>query len=168
MVVLGVGTVGITSAREWSDYFSGRPTQPVTAQAGDAATLDGATFRLTDVREETFGEGEVGAALPAGTRALVVSIDVDAEKGGALPAGCLVSLEETGGSHGDRTWDDASLAPVEIPISDDAVGYCASDATGAYTLEVPFIIPADADGELTVSVLVAESVPRFVRLRLPE
>lgn len=168
VLVLAVATVGITSAREWSDYFSGRPTQAVTAQPGETATLDGSTFRLADVREEAFGEGEVGEALPAGTKAIVVSIDVDAEEGGALPAGCLVSLDETGGSHGDRTWDDASLAPVEIPMSEDAVGYCASDAAGPYTLEVPFIVPENADGALTVSVLVAESVPRFVQLRLPE
>lgn len=159
VVALAAATVWIVSAREWHDYFGYRPTQAIAADPQGIATVDDVTYRLVGVERVRPDE------LPHDTAALVVTIEIEPEEGSPPPEGCVVDLRERGGSAGERTWGDADSAPTRVPLRDDTTSYCPLDATEGYTLQVPFIVPIDADGTLAV-LLDVGLAPRYVEFEV--
>lgn len=170
VIVLATATVTITSARQWNTYYGYGPAQPVDAAPGDTAALGGATYRLIDVQTLVRGDYEAreGEELPSDVIGVLVSIEVtrDGQGSGPLP-GCSVDLRETGGPSGVRTWEGGLLDQITLPATEGTMSYCDSEATSAYTLQVPFAVPDDVTGDLTVMIEVQDQLPRFVQLQLP-
>ncbi|MCB1298165.1 MAG: hypothetical protein KDB08_04195 [Microthrixaceae bacterium] len=175
--VLLVATVGITSWKEWSDYFGTRPTQPTTVDVGIAAEFGGASWQLVDVLVGTSDDVE---QIPEGTTMILARIKVTpgvtadaaagAEAAGAAEAaatgspGCMLRLSEEGSG---REWHSAALRPIDYRTTPGYESYCLPGATEPYLLEVPFVVPTGASGELSVVIEVAQLLPRYLRLALP-
>ena len=163
-VVLLVAVVGITSAKEWTDYFSGRPTQEIRVAVAEEATFAGATWQLENVLAGTSDDVD---QIPDGTTMVVVRVDVTPEGGVAEAPTCMLRLIERGGDAGDREWNTAAQRPIDYRTTDGFTSYCAADATEPYSLEVPFVIPTGATGEFSLVIEVAQGLPQFLRLELP-
>ena len=149
-----VVTVG---ANEWSDYFSGRPSQPIDVRAGDSAGAGDAEIGPASAEFST----DDTLTVPDGMRVVVASIHVDP---GDPAIGCVpLVLRESSGAQ--RQWDEASLE-VGWPYDAEDPTSCASDATGPYTLVTPFLVPDDARGPFSVELVTGKELPRFVRLAI--
>lgn len=170
VLVLATTTVTITSARQWTAHFGQEPTQPMTAAPGTNVALSGATYRLADVQTLRRGDYEAaeGEELPIDAAGLLVTIEVarDGQGDGFLP-GCMLTLRETGGSHGERTWDGGLQSQVTLPATRGTTSYCDSEAMAGYTLEVPFVVPDDVDGDLSVMIQLPDQLPQYVQFPLP-
>ena len=77
--VLLVATVGITSWKEWSDYFGTRPVQPISVDVAAETQFAGATWQLVNV---LAGTSEDVAQIPDGTTMLLVRVQVTPDPGG--------------------------------------------------------------------------------------
>lgn len=175
--VLLVATVGITSWKEWSDYFGTRPTQPTTVDVGIAAEFGGASWQLVDVLAGTSDDVE---QIPEGTTMILARVKVTpgamadaaegAEAAGAAEAaetgspGCMLRLSEEGSG---REWHSAALRPIDYRTTPGYESYCLPGATEPYLLEVPFVVPTGASGELSLVIEVAQLLPKYLRLALP-
>lgn len=175
--VLLVATVGITSWKEWSDYFGTRPTQPTTVDVGIAAEFGGASWQLVDVLAGTSDDVE---QIPEGTTMILARVKVTpgvtvegaegAEAAGSAEAaetgspGCMLRLSEEGSG---REWHSAALRPIHYRTTPGYESYCLPGATEPYLLEVPFVVPTGASGELSVVIEVAQLLPKYLRLALP-
>ena len=162
--ILLVATVGITSAKEWTDYFGARPTQEIGVGVAEEVTFAGATWQLENVLAGTSDDVD---QIPDGTTMVVVRVDVTPVDGGAEAPTCTLRLIERGGDAGDREWSSAAQRPIDYRTTDGFTSYCAPDATETYSLEVPFVIPAGASGEFSLVIEVPQGIPQFLRLELP-
>lgn len=159
-VVLAGGLAFLTTSAEYGEYYGHRASQPERAAPGETLELGGTTFTLVDV-ERLYPSG-----LPRGGAGLRVTVEVAAAPGGGLPSGCVIRIAESGGTHGDRTWNSASISTADfLPVA-GTESYCPSEPTGDYTLAVPFIVPDDVDGTLTLAIEVVEALPSFAALEL--
>ena len=159
-------TVGVTFSTQWTAYFGGRPSAPISIAAGDSTdfaqtewTVEG-TKRISAASAE--GE-EIG--LPAGSDLVVVTVRVSPD-GDAVPPGCLVSLEEFDGDSVSRTWSNSSTDPIDYDPTEGTQSYCPSDAVGPYVLESIFVVASDASDDLAMALSVASEIPRYLSLRL--
>lgn len=166
-VVLLVATVGITSWKEWSDYFGTRPVQPISVDVGDEVEYAGATWQLVNV---LAGNSDEVAQIPEGTTMLLARVQVTPDPDSDTAPGCMVRLSGRGGTAGDREWSSAAYRSIGYQTSDGFESYCLPDAVAPYQLEVPFIIPtgsADETGALSLVIEVADQLPQYLRLALP-
>lgn len=159
-VVLAGGLAWIMTSSEYTEYYGHRPSQPVSADSDETIDLDGTTFTLIDV-ERLYPSG-----LPRGSAGLRVTVEVAAGPGGELPGGCVVKIAETGGSQADRWWSSASISTVDFLVPPGTETYCPGEPTGDYTLAVPFVVPDDVDGTLTLRIEVPTSLPRYATFEL--
>lgn len=152
------------TSQERSDRDDYSPTRAVHAAPGETLEFDGATYTVVDV-ERLYPGG-----LPRGTAALRVTVDVEAAADGDLPEGCTIRLQESGGSHGTREWRDAAYSTVDFLEVDGTTSSCSPDDEDAgrtsFRLAMPFVIPSDADGVLTLNVEVPAAIPRYAALEL--
>lgn len=158
-LLLAGGLAVTMTTTEYREYYDARPSQPVRAGLGETLALDGATFTLVDVERLHPG------GLPRDAAAVRVTVEVAAAAGGGLPAGCLIALSEAGGSHPDRSWNAGASHADILPVEGTET-LCPTEPTGDYTLAVPFIVPDDVDGTLTLEIAVGDSLPRFAALEL--
>ena len=163
LAVLLPATVAVTTVNEWWDYNSGRAAQAVEVEAGAEASFGGATW--SDARLTRRSDGP-SLGIPPGTKLMVATVDVTFGPDRAAPNGCTLTLGEAMGAQ--RQWGSASTDPFDWYASEGMASYCASDATEPYTVEVPFVLPEDAQGPYTIDVSVGEELPRFLRLRLDD
>ena len=165
--VLLVATVGITSWKEWSDYFGTRPVQPISVDVAAETQFAGATWQLVNV---LAGTSEDVAQIPDGTTMLLVRVQVTPDPGGEAAPTCSVRLSGRGGAHGDREWNSAAYRSIGYRTTDGFESYCPPDAVAPYQLEVPFIIPTDSaaeTGDLSLVIEVVDQLPQYLRLALP-
>lgn len=154
LTVLVPVTVAAVAGNEWYLYYSGRASQPVTAEPGATAQLGGATWGPAETAPVPGG-----LDVPAGARVVAVTIPVAP---GDEAVACLRPvLREAEGA--GRQWDEASTL-VDWPYDADEPSSCVPDETRPYSLVVPFLVPGDAAGRLYVDITVADEAPRFVRL----
>lgn len=159
--VLLVTTVGITSWKEWSDYFGTRPTQPISAEVGIATEFGGTTWQLVDV---LAGTSDDVATIPEGTTMILARVEVTPSGDPAEAPGCMLSLYEAGSG---RAWNSAALRPIDYRTTPGYESSCLPDATEPYKLEVPFVVPTGASGDLSLVIEVADLLPQYLRLALP-
>lgn len=164
VVVLAGATAWAQTAQERSARDGYTPTRPVHAAPGETLEFAGATYTVVDV-ERLYPGG-----LPRGTAALRVTVDVAAAADGALPEMCTIRIEESAGSHGRREWLDAAYSPVDFLEVEGTRTSCSSgeddDGRGAFRLAVPFVVPSDVDGTLTLRVETTEAIPHYAALEL--
>lgn len=163
-LILAVTTVVFTSYKEWSDYFGYRAVQPVTVDESAPIDFGGATWRVEPAAWLTAAE-KSSLTLPPSTEVVLVRVWV--EPTAIVPPGCLVELQESGGSSPTRVFSPTSDFTIDLDVTPGAVAYCPTDAAGPYLLEVPFVLPNTVDGDLTLQVSVAEELPRFLSISVP-
>lgn len=169
VVVLVPATLGVTFSNEWVNYYSTRPSQPVSVDSGAAADFGGTGWRVEGSRRvgSASPEGaEIG--LPGGSNLVVVTIDVtprELDEKGASPF-CQVRLEEQTGGERARSWGDATFDPIDFDIPDGVESGCTTDLTTPYTFDALFIIPSTVDSALAVHLELADELPRYLSLRL--
>lgn len=155
LALLIPGTALVIGGNEWWNYFSGRPVLPAEVAADESASYGGSVFSNANLAPLSAA----GLEVPAGTRALLVTIDVDPT---ADAEGCgAPSLHELEGA--GRAWRMSAALDwydMERPTA------CRSEPEGPYTIATPFLVPADATGPFAVEVVTAGELPRFLRLRL--
>lgn len=163
-------TVGITSWKEWTDYFGLRPTQPIAVDVAAPAEFAGATWQLVDL---LAGTSDDVASIPEGTTMLLARVQItpgaETLADGTAP-GCRIWLASQGGAHGDREWNTAAQRPIGYTTSAGYEASCVPGATAPYTLEVPFIVPTEPAGDtgaLSLVIEVPEQLPKHLRLALP-
>ncbi len=153
-------TAGVLGGWEWwKAAQAGRPTFAVTAEPGETVELAGATFG-PGAAEEIAVPGE---DLPTGTKVIAVEIPVD--RHGAATSCSIPVLRELSGServfeadHSALDWD--YRRQVLCPTDRDSDSF----PDGPFSLEVPYLVPADVTGPLAVDLTVADELPRFVRV----
>lgn len=163
-LVVGVVLAGLIvwtqTARAWHDIFDYQASRPVVAAAGTTLDFDGTLLTVTKV-ERLYPGG-----LPRDTAAIRVTVDVAAAPEGDLPEGCRFTLAEAGGSHGERAWSSFSAVDVDILPVEGTTTICDPEALTGYTLALPYVVPVDADGDLTLKVEVSGLIPRYAALEL--
>ncbi|MDF2444089.1 MAG: hypothetical protein JWR01_2292 [Subtercola sp.] len=169
VVVLVPVTLGVTFSNEWLDYYSNRPSQPVTVDPGAAADFAGTGWRVDSTRRITSTSTEgADARLPGGTDLIVVTVDVTPrvlDENGLSPY-CELRLEEAEGGELARSWGDAAFDPISYDGADDAQSGCTTDLTTPYRFEALFVIPSSVDGALTLNLEALDELPRYLELRL--
>ncbi|WP_411699514.1 hypothetical protein [Conyzicola sp.] len=166
VAVLLPATVGITFATEWTQYFGGRASAPVTVDAGDTAEFAQARWSVDSTQRisASSAEGEK-IGLPAGSDLVVVTVRVS-PAGDAEPPGCQVQLEEFDGGSVSRSWDDAATDPIDYDPSEGTASICPTDAVAPYVLESTFVVASDASDDLALAVTVPSELPRYLSFRL--
>ena len=155
VAVLLPATFGIIGWNEWNEYFSSRPTQPVTAAAGASVEFEGATWGPAKV--ETAPRG-AELEVPDGSRVLMVSVPV--EPGGDKVTCLPPTLRETTGA--EREWQAAGFEIGWDP-EPEQFGSCAGTGADPFTITAAFLVPDDTVGPFAVD-LVSDVLPRFLRL----
>ncbi len=157
VAVLLPATALVVGGNEWRDYTSGRPVDPVLPDTAGQVSLGGSHFSLMDAtlmrpQPET---------LPEGVHAIEVTVHVEpASVGVSCSAPTLVEVS-TG-----REWSEASLRIVGASLSQSL---CAGpEITDPYELRALYAVPEDAQGPFAIDVVIAEALPSFARLPLPE
>lgn len=160
LAVLILATIGVIGGNEWNSYFSGRASIPVTVAAGGSAELAGTTWGPATAHRLDADE-TASLQPPSATRLLEVTVPVTP---GATAVGCQRPvLRETDGAQ--RQWNDASGTLPRSAVNDQPSS-CLADATGPYSIVVPFLLPENAEGPFVLDLAVTESLPRFLRLAL--
>ncbi|GAB3274049.1 hypothetical protein [Microbacterium lacusdiani] len=145
----------VIGGQEWITYYGYRPISPIEVPEGESVEFAGATFgdaRLTDATAELTDQ------IPADAKVVVVEIAV---RPGAEPPMCDLTLREASGA---RHWERASSPSG--PLDWDGTDYCPSDSTAPYLIEAPFLLPEDAEGPFVAELVVADELPRFLRLEV--
>ena len=167
VAVLLPATVGITFATQWSSYFGGRASDPVTVPSDTAENFAHAAWTLTDVRRVSAASSE-GAeiGLPEGSDLVIVTARVSPDGSGAEAPGCILLLEELDGTTVTRSWGASATDPIDYAATEGTLSTCDSDALEPYTLESAFVVADDASDDLGLAVTVSSELPRYLRFRL--
>ncbi|WP_164234790.1 hypothetical protein [Microbacterium hydrocarbonoxydans] len=120
-------------------------TTPIVAEDGGTADLSGATWG--PIRAAVIHDTS-GMTLPPHTQVIGVAIPVDTDP--ADPVRCdrpILTEQSTG-----RQWNEMS---VELGFVYSATEHasCDFEATGAYEIIVPFVVPDDVEGPFWVDVV---------------
>jgi hypothetical protein len=154
VVVLLPVTAAVITGYEWWFANQGKPQIPVTVEAGQVAEFGGATWGPATA---TIRDADTAEGLPTGAKVIVVEVPVDP---GAEPPSCLSpTLTQLEGVA--REWNNAT---ADVDWDYDLPTSCSSDATGPFTVSVPFLVPDDVEGPLGIDIGVSGQTPRFLRL----
>ncbi len=164
-------TAVVVGGNEWLDRNVGRPVFPDTRTAGEEPAFGGILFGPVEL-DETYVVPD-GISVPAASRVVVARVRVD-RLGTTRPCSVPLLTELDSG----REWSSASsevgwrsvqppLCPSELFVPVDPSGKPTSTIEGRFWIEVPFLIPRDADGPFGIDIVVADELPGYLRL-LPQ
>ena len=157
VAVLLPATALVIGGNEWRDYTTGRPVDPIMPDASGQISLGDTHFSLLDAtlmrpQPET---------LPEGVRAVEVTVHVEPANDGVSCSAPTLVETSTG-----REWSEASLRLVGASMPQSL---CAGPGiTVPYELRALYAVPEGAQGPFTIDVVIAEELPSFARLPLPE
>jgi hypothetical protein len=154
--VLLPATFLIIGGSEWNEYFSGRPTQPMTARPGESVEVNGVTWGPASIEQL---DPPADAELPAD--AVVYRVTIEVRPADEAVACLPPSLHELEGAQ--REWGSGSYE-VGWAGGSDSWDSCPIDATEPFTIVVPYLVPADAAGPFAVDIEGADLIPAFPRL----
>lgn len=159
IVILVPLMVGIAGGWEFWNRVQGRPTFPVTAAVGSSLDFGGITFGPATAEVTSIPD----AQLPPNTKIIAVSVRVDRHD--ATTSCSIPVLRELTGK--GRLWEaDSQIVPWNWRLNT----LCPAQSTrnlfpgGAFSIDVPFIVPDDVDGELGVEFTIPNQLPRYARL----
>jgi hypothetical protein len=153
LVLLVPVTAAAVGWNEWSGYYSGRASSPVTIQSGESAAYGEATIGPATAQ---FTEHPLA---PEGTR--VVSVRVQVDPGDPAIQCIQPALRELEGVR--RQWNSASYE-LDRGWDADRPTSCIADATEPYTLDVDYLVPLDASGPFVVEIESTGLLPEFARV----
>jgi hypothetical protein len=151
VIVLVPATALIVGGHEWWSMYQAAPLFAATAEEGSEIEYARATWGPATAVEESSDE------VPEGAKLIVVEVPVDPAD---RPVACNVPvLRELGGEQ--RQWDTASY---DVDWSYENPTLCDSEATGPFTIAVPYLVPDDAVGPFGVDLVLSDQLPGFLRL----
>ena len=166
VAVLLPATVGITFATQWTSYFSGRDSAPVSVAKNTDFGFSTAEWRFESGERITADSPEgQRIGLPPETALVVVTVRITPDGSPESP-GCLVRLEELDRGADSRSWAESTYDPIDYSPTDGTQTYCPTDTTEPYVLESTFVVPADAVDGLGLSIVVPGELPRYLSFRL--
>ncbi|MBF4573114.1 hypothetical protein ITJ64_11350 [Herbiconiux sp. VKM Ac-1786] len=170
VVVLVPTSLFVTFSSDWLGYWGQRATSPVVVERGADVDFGGAGWRVTEVQRIRSTELPPEAEAPAGTDAVVVSLEVSPEgpasPGAPASPGCLLDLVESRDGAPERSWSSDTGGGVDLDIDLDVPRGCDSERTGEYTMRAVFVVPSDAGDALQLHVEVGDQLPRYLSFRL--
>lgn len=164
VIVLVPASLFVTFSSDWLSYWEQRASSPVAVERGVDVGFGGAEWRVTEVQRIRSTELPADAGAPPGTDAVVVSVEVS--PGEATPPSCLLTLEETREGAPTRSWSADTGAGIDLGLGLDVPQFCDSEATGDYTMQAVFVVPADTGDALRLNVEVVDELPRYLSVTL--
>lgn len=154
VAVLAPVTGLVITANEWWAWNQAKPVFATTASPGEEIDYAGATWGPATATITAPGPDD---DVPPGTQLVVIEVPVAP---GADGTACLSpTLRELSGA--SRQWNEATS---HVDWDFELATFCDSEATGPFTLSLPFLLPADADGPLGVDIQIVDELPGFLRL----
>lgn len=153
VAVLLPATGFVVTANEWWAINQSQPVFPTTAEAGARVMFADAEWGPASAEDWSAASVD----LPPDAKVIVVEVPVD--PGDATVACTAPVLRELGGA--GRQWSEATY---EVGWDDDRPTFCSSEVSGPFTIAVPFLLPADAEGPFGVDLTLGDELPGFLRL----
>lgn len=146
-------TFGVIGYQEWTSYFTGRPTQPITVPATERVEFAGAKWGPAAMLPFRMDQA------PSDAQVVATGFSVDA---GDTELKCAPPvLREVGGLQ--REWTPSTFS---LPLGLEGVdveGTCRSDRMDRQGVITLFLLPLDAEGPFALDVDLNDADSRFVR-----
>jgi hypothetical protein len=135
-------------------YLESRDGRQTIVVGNTTVEYSGAQWSLLEWHSfSSDSDAGLAAELLPGTSLVTATIGV---RPGDVPPGCLVELADASDT---RRWDQASFLDTTFEIVDGAEGYCSTTAEGPYKLQVFFVVPDDALGDMRLRLWDAPTYP---------
>lgn len=160
MIALCAGFLG---SKLWADHLSVRAAEVVPVAADGSIRHAGTEWSIDSVERIPGSDPRIDQdSVAAGVDAVFVRVLVRPAGGQLL---CTVQLLERRESGPDRRWS-SEPGGLRADYDPERETSCRRDPVGTYTAEFAFQIPASADGDLSLEVVVPDALPEFLRLEL--
>lgn len=145
-VVLVAGALYSMVFTEWYNRYA---DEVVIAHAVATETAEYAGVEFGPATVVEHPRHTLPRPIPAGTRLLLVTTDINAPLGQVSCALAFLTEQDGGQRQWNTNFDSSWQAPTDTRTS------CDPDSEGRQSVTFPFVIPSDATGPLTLQLQVA-------------